>query len=213
MQNNECLGDKNFSKKHWENIYNLKNFNEVSWYQESPKTSIDLIQSVDPDKNAYIIDVGGGNSNLVDNLIELGFKNIFVLDISLKALEKSKQRLNEKSKTINWINSDIKEFKTNEKFDIWHDRALFHFLISEEDIKKYIESVNRFLKPAGYLIIATFSLKGPKKCSGLDTKQYSEDSIRKIFNKGFEYIKSFEEIHNTPFNTTQSFIWNVFKKL
>tara|TARA_Y100000310_G_scaffold78602_1_gene75257 strand:+ start:654 stop:1274 length:621 start_codon:yes stop_codon:yes gene_type:complete len=204
---------KNPAKEHWENIYNTKNFNEVSWYQKNPKTSIDLILSVNPNKDFHIIDIGGGDSNLVDNLISLDFKNISVLDISLKALEKSKQRLGEKSKKVKWIESDLREFETDNRFDIWHDRAVFHFLTSEEDIDKYVELVTKFLKPNGYLIIATFSLKGPEKCSGLNVRRYSEDSIKKIFSKGFKHIKSAEEIHNTPFQTTQSFIYNIFKKI
>jgi ubiquinone/menaquinone biosynthesis C-methylase UbiE len=203
---------KDNTKEHWENIFHAKNFNEVSWHQKYPKTSVDLILSINPDKDSHIIDVGGGDSNLVDTLIKLNFKNISVLDVSLNALEKSQQRLGEKSKNIKWICSDIREFKSSESFNIWHDRALFHFLTSEKDINKYVKLVKKFLNPGGYLIIATFSLKGPKKCSGLNIRQYSEDSMKKIFNKEFEHIKSLEEIHNTPFKTSQSFIWNVFKK-
>lgn len=199
-------------KEHWENVFNTKKFNEVSWYQANPKMSTDLILSTHPDKNSNIIDVGGGDSNLVDKLLELGFKNIFILDISSKALEKSQQRLGEKAKKIKWINSDIREFKTEYKFDIWHDRALFHFLTSEEDIDKYVKIVNKLVKPNGYLIIATFSLKGPEKCSGLEIKRYSESSIKKIFSEEFENIKSLEEIHHTPFQTSQNFIFNVFRK-
>ncbi len=213
MQNNEGLENEDSTKKHWENIFSTKNFNEVSWYQENPKTSVDLILSVNSNKDANIIDVGAGDSNLPDKLIELGFKNITILDISLRALEKSKQRLGKISGKINWICSDIRDFETDNRFDIWHDRALFHFLKSEEDIKKYLESVKKFLKQGGYLIIATFSLKGPNKCSGLDIKQYSEDSMKKLFDNGYEYIISLEETHHTPFKTSQGFIWNVLKKL
>ena len=213
MQNNEYLEDKDSAKKHWENIFSAKNFNEVSWYQESPKTSIDLIQSINPDKNSYLIDIGAGDSKLVDNLLDFGFRNISVLDVSSKALEKAKKRLGNKANSIKWIISDIRKFETEDRYDLWHDRAAFHFLTADDDIDKYINNVKRFLKLNGYLIIATFSDKGPKKCSGLDVKQYSEESIKKIFNKGFQHIRSFEEIHNTPFNTSQSFIWNIFKKL
>src|SRR3989344_2209473 len=198
---------KDKTKEHWENIYHTKNFNEFSWYQENPKTSIDLILAADKDKDPSIIDIGGGDSRLVDNLLELNFKNISVLDISLKALEKTQQRLGEKAKIVKWINSDLREFETSDKFDIWHDRALFHFLTSKKDIDKYVESVKKYLKPNGYLIIGTFSLKGPEKCSGLEVRRYSKDSMEKVFSKGFRYIKSFEEMHHTPFQTTQSFVY------
>lgn len=201
------------TKEHWENIFETKDFNEVSWYQSNPKTSIKLILSTNPDKDAHIIDIGGGDSNLVDKLLELGFQSVSVLDISSKALEKSKKRLGVKAEIVKWINSDIGEFETNDKYDVWHDRAAFHFLTSKEDIEKYKGLVSKLLKPKGYLIIATFSLEGPKKCSGLNINQYSESSMRKLFSKGFEHIKSFEEKHHTPFQTNQNFIWNVFKKI
>ena len=199
------------AKQHWENVFETKNLDEVSWYQINPKTSIDLISSTNPNKDAEIIDVGGGDSNLIDKLIGLEFKNVSVLDVSSKALEKSKQRLGEKAKIVKWIETDLREFKTKDRYDVWHDRAVFHFLTSEKDINRYVELVKKFLKPKGYLIISTFSLEGPEKCSGLNVKRYSNDSIKKIFNE-FKHIKSSEEIHHTPFQTTQSFIWNVFKK-
>lgn len=200
-------------KEHWEKIYHTKEFNEVSWYQENPKTSINLILSVNPNKESYILDIGGGDSNLADNLLDLNFKNISVLDISQKALEKSMNRLGEKAKIIKWIESDLREFETTDRYDIWHDRAVFHFLTSIEYINKYVKLVTKLLKINGYLIIGAFSLKGPEKCSGLNIKRYSEDSIRRVFSKGFKHIKSSEETHNTPFDTCQSFIYNIFKKI
>src|SRR3989338_11702566 len=196
---------ENKIREHWEDIYYTKDFNEVSWYQENPKTSVDLILFTNINKDSNIIDVGGGDSRLVDKLLELNFRNISVLDIALKALKKAQQRLGEKAKIVKWINSDLREFETSDKFDIWHDRALFHFLTSKKDIDKYVELVKKYLKPNGYLIIGTFSLKGPEKCSGLNVRRYSEDSIKKVFN-GFKHIKSLEEMHHTPFQTTQSFI-------
>ena len=203
---------KNITKEHWEDIFSTKNFDEVSWHQSNPKTSVKLILSTHPDKDAHIIDVGGGDSNLVDKLLDLGFKNIFVLDVSLKALKKSQQRLGVKARRVKWISSDIRKFETSNRFEIWHDRAAFHFLTNNSDIKRYVKLTREYIKPGGHLIISTFSLEGPKKCSGLDIKQYSEDSMKKIFYEGFEHIKSLEEIHHTPFQTTQNFIWNVFRK-
>ncbi len=199
------------AKEHWENIYQTKNPNEVSWYQEKPITSLNLIVEKGLDKDAIIIDIGAGDSKLVDNLLNLGFRNISVLDVSSNALEKAKKRLGDKADFVRWIVSDIREFETNDRYDLWHDRAVLHFLTTEEDIDKYLEIVRRFLKPNGYLIVSTFSLNGPKRCSNLDVKQYSEDSMKKLFYD-FEHIKSFEEEHITPWGASQIFIYSVFRK-
>ncbi|MBI4453896.1 class I SAM-dependent methyltransferase [Candidatus Woesearchaeota archaeon] len=197
--------------EHWENIYQTKKSNEVSWHQEKPKTSLNLISETNLDKDAKFIDVGAGDSNLVDNLLALGFKNITVLDVSSNALNRAKKRLRNKANDVKWIVSDLREFETNEKYDVWHDRAVLHFLTEKEDISGYVEKVRQLLKPSGYLIVSTFSENGPKKCSGLDIKQYSEDSMIKLFN-GFKHIKSFEEEHLTPWGASQIFIFNVFRK-
>ncbi len=199
------------AKEHWENIYQAKESNEVSWYQEKPNTSLGLIVETGLDKDSRIIDVGAGDSNLVDNLLALGFKNIIVLDISSAALNRAKKRLRSRAKDVKWIVSDLREFETNDRYDLWHDRAVLHFLTKEEDINKYVELVKRFLKPGGYLIVSTFSLNGPKKCSGLNIKQYSQDSMKKLFGD-FEYIKSFEEEHITPWRDSQIFVYGVFRK-
>ncbi len=199
------------AKEHWENIYQTKSDDELSWYQENPKTSVDLILSLNLDKDVKFIDVGAGDSKLVDNLIALGFRNISVLDISSNALEKSKKRLGNKADAVKWITADLRELETDERYDIWHDRAVLHFLTTEEDIGKYVKVVKRFLKPKGYLIVSAFSLNGPKRCSNLDVKQYSEGSMKKLFSD-FEHIKSFEEEHKTPWGATQIFIYNMFKK-
>ncbi len=196
--------------EHWENVYRTKGFNEVSWYQENPKTSIKLMLDLAPDKDSMIIDVGGGDSNLADKLIELEFRNITVLDVSSKALERAKNRLGENAERINWICSDIREFETDKRFDIWHDRATLHFLTSEDDKIKYAEAARRYLNSNGHIIISTFSTHGPKKCSGLDIQQYSEDSMKKLFRE-LEHIKSFEEEHLTPSGSSQIFLYNVFR--
>jgi 2-polyprenyl-3-methyl-5-hydroxy-6-metoxy-1,4-benzoquinol methylase len=207
------MENKMETKQHWENVFDTKNFNEVSWYQMNPKTSIDLILSTNVDKNVSIIDVGGGDSNLVDKLLDLEFRNITVLDVSSKALEKSKQRLGSKGEKVKWVCSDIREFETEERFDIWHDRALLHFLIDGRDVSRYVEIAKKGVKIGGYLIVGTFSLKGPEKCSGLNVKRYSESSMKETFSRGFEHVKSFEEIHNTPSGASQSFIYNVFRRV
>lgn len=201
------------TKEHWEDVWTRKNSNEVSWYQKEPKTSIDLILSTNPRKDSKIIDVGGGDSILSDRLLEHGFTNVTVLDISAKALKRAKERLGQKADKVKWLECDIREFDLEDKFDIWHDRALLHFLTSEEDVSKYVELVQKHVKNGGHVIVSSFSTKGPMMCSGLDTKQHSEESMKKIFSNGFEHIKSFEEKHLTPHKTSQMFVYNVFRKL
>ncbi len=205
---------KNLSRKqHWENIYKVKDTTkDVSWYQDDPRTSIDLILSTGMDKPDSIIDIGGGDSKLVDKLLDQGFKNIAVLDISSKAIEKAKTRLGEKAKLVTWIETDVLEFDPKAHFDIWHDRATFHFLTKEEEISRYVATARESIKPNGYLIISTFSMSGPTQCSGLDITQYSKDSIKNTFKRGFNYVRSFETTHITPFGTKQNFIFSLFKK-
>ncbi|MWB96648.1 methyltransferase domain-containing protein [Flavobacterium sp. GA093] len=197
-------------KNHWEKVYETKSPNEVSWTQEVPKTSLDFIHSLELNKNATIIDIGGGDSNLVDFLLNEGFENITVLDISEKALEKAKIRLGEKAKKIKWIVSDITEFAPEETYDVWHDRATFHFLTDAFQIEKYLEITGKAVN--SHLIIGTFSENGPTKCSGLTIKQYSENTLEQQFIKSFNKIKCITENHITPFETSQNFVFCSFKK-
>ena len=197
-------------KHHWETVYETKNPNEVSWTQEIPKTSLAFINSFELDKSAKIIDIGGGDSKLVDYLLDQGFEDITVLDISEKSLEKAKLRLGEKAKNVTWIVSDITEFEPKETYDIWHDRAAFHFLTTEEEIENYKSIVEKAVR--GYLVIGTFSENGPLKCSGLAISQYSEEKLSAIFDNNFEKIDSVLEDHETPFGTKQNFLFCSFKK-
>ena len=197
-------------KKHWETVYETKNPDQVSWTQEIPKTSLEFIRSFKLNKDARIIDIGGGDSKLVDYLLKEGYKNITVLDISEKAIAKAKKRLGEKAGKVNWIVSDIIEFEPDTSFDVWHDRATFHFLTMEEQIKKYIKIATKFV--SGYLIIGTFSQNGPKKCSGLEIKQYNEEELTSELKKGFDKIRCVTEDHTTPFNTIQNFLFCSFKR-
>lgn len=197
-------------KNHWETVYETKQPNEVSWTQENPKTSLDFIRETHLDKTAKIIDIGGGDSNLVDFLLEEGYENISVLDISANALERAKKRLGKNAEKITWIVSDITEFKPETKYDIWHDRATFHFLTTEEQIKKYAEITQKWIN--GFLIIGTFSENGPKKCSGLDIKQYSETAMENQFSNSFKKLKCITEDHTTPFETKQNFTFCLFEK-
>lgn len=197
-------------KKHWETVYETKSPEQVSWTQEIPKTSLEFITSFALPKTANIIDIGGGDSRLVDFLLEYGFENITVLDISAKALDRAKKRLGDKAAKINWVETDITTYQPDRKFDIWHDRAAFHFLTNSEQIAQYIDIAKNAVQ--GYMTIGTFSEKGPKKCSGLDIKQYSEDSLTQELYDGFVKIRCITEDHTTPFNTTQNFLFCSFKR-
>ncbi|MCU7614508.1 class I SAM-dependent methyltransferase [Chryseobacterium sp. GMJ5] len=200
----------NENKKHWETVYETKNPEQVSWTQEVPKISIEFIKTFNLDKSAKIIDIGGGDSKLVDFLIEQGFENITVLDISRAALEKAQKRLGKKGEKINWVESDILDFKPVEKFDVWHDRAAFHFLTFKEQIDSYISIAKKSV--TGYLVVGTFSENGPKKCSGLEIKQYSEDALTEVMRNGFEKLECINEDHKTPFDTIQNFTFCSFKR-
>ena len=198
-------------KNHWETVYETKQPNEVSWTQENPKTSLDFIRETQLEKSAKIIDIGGGDSKLVDFLLEEGYENITVLDISSTALERAKKRLGKNAEKVSWIASDITEFKPETSYDIWHDRATFHFLTTGEQINKYVEITEKWV--SGFLIIGTFSNQGPKKCSGLEIKQYSETELEKQFSNRFKKLKCISEDYTTPFETKQNFTFCAFEKI
>ncbi len=200
------------TKMHWEKIYSTKEENEVSWFQPYPKRSMEFVELFNLPLNANIIDIGGGDSHFVDALLEKGYKNIYVLDISAKALEKAKKRLGQKASKVNWIVSDITEFKPEVQFDFWHDRAAFHFLTNSNKIYKYVSIAEDAVKQNGYLILGTFSEQGPKTCSGLTIKQYSEASMSVRFEIAFNRIKCIQEDHITPFKTVQNFLFCSFKR-
>ena len=200
----------NQTKQHWEKVYETKNPDQVSWTQDVPQTSLNFIHSFALGKQAKIIDIGGGDSKLVDFLIDEGFENVTVLDISAKALEKAQQRLGEKAKKVKWIVSDITEFKPDTTFDVWHDRATFHFLTTTEQISKYLTTARKAV--TSYLTIGTFSTNGPEKCSGLQIKQYDEATLTNELEKGFSKIRCITEDHKTPFNTSQNFLFCSFKR-
>jgi len=198
-------------KEHWENIYANKQMNEVSWFQEVPETSLALIQKVASAKDAAIIDVGGGDCFLVDNLLELGYTNITVLDISENAINRAKARIGKSAEKVKWIVTDINEFVPEHQYEVWHDRAVFHFLTKKNDINSYKKLVGSAV--SGYFVLATFSNEGPDKCSGLKICKYSELDLKKQFEGSFNVIDSFKENHTTPFETTQNFTFSVFKKM
>lgn len=202
------------SRHHWENVYATKGPEEVSWTQQVPATSLHFIHLFNLPKTASIIDIGGGDSRLVDHLLAEGFEHIAVLDIAAHALDKAKQRLGNKAAKAQWIVMDIKDFTPQQQYDVWHDRAAFHFLTEAADIERYIDTVKGSLKPGGYLVMGTFSENGPAKCSGLPVQRYSEDELSNIITRnGFEKIACVTEDHTTPFNTRQNFLFCSFKKM
>lgn len=199
-------------KKHWENIYDTKQLNEVSWYQPKPKTSLELILANNSSTNISIIDIGGGDSFLVDNLLDADFTNVSVLDISANAIERAKERLDKNADKANWIVSDITEFTPSHQYNIWHDRAAFHFLTKDSDIEKYIAIAKKGIAPNGSLLIGTFSKNGPTKCSGIEIKQYSAEELEATFQGGFELLDSKVIEHSTPFDTIQEFVFCSFRR-
>ena len=199
-------------KKHWEEIYTTKQLTEVSWYQQTPETSLKFFEEFKIPLNAKVIDVGGGDSLLVDHLLDLGYTNISVLDISKNAIERSMKRLGEKSKMVKWIVADASSFKPEEKYDLWHDRAAFHFLTDEYEVNNYINTVQNSMSENGVLVIGTFSEQGPKKCSGIEIKQYSEKAMTDILQKYFEKVKCISVDHETPSHSIQNFVFCSFKK-
>lgn len=200
-------------KKHWENIYQTKELKDVSWFQPTPETSLDFFKQFNVPTTAKVIDIGGGDSFLVDYLLDLGYQDISVLDISAYAIEKAKQRLGEKAKNVKWIVADASTFKPTEKYDFWHDRAAFHFLTDEQEITSYLETARQNINSTGVLVIGTFSEQGPKKCSGIEIKQYSETTMTAQLKNFFEKIKCITVDHKTPFNTIQNFVFCSFRKL
>jgi SAM-dependent methyltransferase len=197
-------------KVHWEKVYETKSPQEVSWTQEIPETSLKLIRETNIAKDAPIIDIGGGDSKLVDFLLDEGYTNITVLDISANALERAKKRLGEKADLVQWVVSDINEFNPTRQYAIWHDRAVFHFVTDEVYIKRYVDMVSKFTSEQ--FILGTFSENGPLKCSGLEIKQYNQEKLVHLFGHSFDLTSCFTEDHKTPFDTIQNFIFASFKR-
>jgi len=199
-------------KLHWEKIYETKAITEVSWYQPVPLMSLSLIEKSKVPRNVKIIDVGGGDSFLVDHLLDLGYSNITVLDISAAAIGRAKERLGSRAELVKWIVADVTTFQTTEKYDIWHDRAAFHFLKSDEDISAYVNNASSFTSKDAHLIVGTFSVDGPLKCSGIEITQYSGSSMKNVFNNDWFQSETLNVVHATPFNTEQAFVFGLFSK-
>jgi trans-aconitate methyltransferase len=200
-------------KIHWETVFQTKDTTKVSWYQHVPETSLKLIEQLNLPKTARIIEVGSGDSFLGDFLLEKGFSEITLLDISEKALDTIRKRLSDKAGKITFLAADVTSFSSSETYDLWHDRAVFHFLTEDNDIQKYVKNVSEKLVPGGYLILGTFSTDGPDMCSGLHVQKYSEAELTGLFEKDFKKVECFTELHKTPSGASQNFLFCVFQRI
>jgi len=197
-----------FNRKcHWENVYSTKESTEVSWFQQRPEYSLELIKATRVGTSAYIIDIGGGSSTLVDLLLDAGYQDLAVLDISHGAIKQAKNRLGDIANKVAWIEEDITSFSSTRSFQVWHDRAVFHFLTDAEDRASYIRALTGALKPGSHVIIATFDLDGPEKCSGLEVVRYSAETLSGVLGDAFQLVETSTEEHATPGGLTQSFIY------
>ena len=194
-------------KLHWEKIYRNKMSKEVSWYQQEPTLSLQLISKTQLAHDAPIIDVGGGASLLVDYLCGEAYTNVAVLDISAKALAFARDRLGDKASRVEWYQNDVTQFVPPHQFSLWHDRAVFHFLTDKTDRDNYVKVLNRALQPNGHIIIATFAIGGPTRCSGLDVVQYDAEKLMAELGSGFELVEKRTETHITPTNEEQKFAY------
>jgi len=201
------------TKPHWENVYETKSAHEVSWYRPRLDVSLQLIDSVLTDPGSAIIDIGGGESTLVDDLIRSGRSDVTVLDISQAALDATKARLGASADSVSWISADITTVDLGfGRYDLWHDRAVFHFLTRPEDRDAYIQRVRQAVKPQGYIVVATFGPDGPLKCSGLDIVRYDSNSLVVAFGDGFDLLDTTTEIHKTPWDSEQKFVYCLMRK-
>ena len=198
---------------YWNKVYETKGEADVSWFQSNPEPSLEFIRRYAPDRSAAIIDIGGGASRLVDYLWVDGFRNLTVLDLSSEAIAIARHRIGNHGDSIKWIVSDATTWHPDDIYDLWHDRAVFHFLTESDDQSAYILNLKRALKIGGYLVIGTFALDGPEKCSGLPVMRHSSQTLQNLLGSEFELIESRKHDHQTPFQSIQSFQYCVFKRL
>ena len=195
-------------KAHWEKVYTRKAPDQVSWYRPHLETSLALIERAAASTSASIIDVGGGESTLVDDLLARDYHNLTVLDISQTAIDVTKQRLRTAAQRVRWLTGDVTKMKLEPRaFDVWHDRAVFHFLTSTKERRAYVENVARSVRTGGHVIVGTFGPEGPEKCSGLDVVRYDANSLHDQFGGTFRLVESSKELHQTPSGTTQQFLY------
>jgi 2-polyprenyl-3-methyl-5-hydroxy-6-metoxy-1,4-benzoquinol methylase len=197
---------------HWEGVYTTKGEKEVSWYQDNPAPSLDLIALTGVSKQASIVDIGGGASRLVDQLLAQGFERLTVLDLSAAALDAAKTRLGEKAAKVRWEVADITTWESPGSYDLWHDRAAFHFLTEQTDQSAYIERVRKAVNPGGHVIIGTFALDGPERCSGLPIVRYDAASLSAPLGADFHLIDTRRHDHATPGGAVQRFQFSTFRR-
>jgi 2-polyprenyl-3-methyl-5-hydroxy-6-metoxy-1,4-benzoquinol methylase len=196
------------AKTHWEKVYATKAPDAVSWYRRHLETSLALIERAVPVRSACILDVGGGESTLVDDLLLRGYTNITVLDVSKAAIDVTKSRLSSAADQVRWIVADITQIELEPRaYDLWHDRAVFHFLTAPDQRAAYVRQVERSVRPGGHVIVSTFGPEGPSKCSGLEVMRYDAESLHREFGVRFGLVESSTELHRTPFETTQQFLY------
>jgi ubiquinone/menaquinone biosynthesis C-methylase UbiE len=196
------------AQTHWEKIYTEKAPDAVSWYRPHLETSLALIEQAPSGRSASVIDVGGGESTLVDDLLARGYGNITVLDISQTAIDANRKRLGKASERVHWLVANITQVELEPSaYDVWHDRAVFHFLTSPSDRLAYVRQVTRAVKPGGNVIVSTFGPEGPTKCSGLEVVRYDAESLHQEFGVRFRLLDSCKEMHRTPFGTIQQFLY------
>jgi 2-polyprenyl-3-methyl-5-hydroxy-6-metoxy-1,4-benzoquinol methylase len=199
-------------RAHWENVYATKAEDEVSWFQENPAPSLELIDLAKPAPETAIIDIGGGASRLVDRLVALGFQNVSVLDISEASLEVARKRLGNSANAVQWIVADVTGWTPTQTFDVWHDRAAFHFLIEPSDRAAYVACIKKSVAPGGHVIIGTFAIDGPEKCSGLPVCRYDAKSLADQLGEEFELMEARRHDHATPWKSEQRFQFCVFRR-
>jgi SAM-dependent methyltransferase len=195
-------------QQHWEHVYRTKRPTEVSWYAPHLETSLRLIEDAAPDRDAAIIDVGGGEATLIDDLLDRGYRHVSILDVSATALDVAKDRLGERAAGVEWLSGDVLAFPIpRHKYDVWHDRAVFHFLTDPDHRAAYVRQVAHAVKPGGHVIVATFGPEGPTKCSGLDVVRYGPDALHDEFGPAFRLVRHETELHRTPADAIQQFTY------
>jgi ubiquinone/menaquinone biosynthesis C-methylase UbiE len=197
---------------HWQSIYATKAEREVSWFQDDPQPSLALIEQI-ASPSSSVIDVGGGASRLADALLERGFQDLTILDLSSAALAAAKERIGQEARRVQWIVADIAAWEPSRAYDVWHDRATFHFMVAEPDRAAYLSRLTRALNPGGHVIIATFALDGPEQCSGLPVRRYDADTLAQTLGADFQLISSRRHEHVTPRGAAQPFQFSVFRRV
>ncbi|WP_020146498.1 class I SAM-dependent methyltransferase [Thioalkalivibrio sp. ALJ15] len=201
------------NKQHWEQVYQTRDTEAVGWYESEARTSRALIREVAPSAEAAIVDIGGGASVLVDELLTEGYHNLTVLDLSAAALRKARERIGERASAVTWLEADVLEIAfPQDIFDVWHDRAVFHFLTGADQRAAYVRQVQHALRPGGHVVIGAFALDGPKQCSGLPVQRHSPETLQDVFGSEFALVQSRREVHVTPGGTEQPYTWCVFRR-